>query len=583
MGDCNACEEMDDSRFWRWDEVPIDEPPALDVAALASRRTEPSYGTPSAFPTPLIGMQTTGQAPDPAGIKAILEALQKSSFTDITGVAGTQANALAAYSKAMDTALAFGKEASTLAQQAAAQKNIGQTMRQIDKADADKKIDPDKAKQLRTEALGKLTGSDGALSPEEIQKRVKLVDELKAGSSITPDAAQALNKSVLRSLLSEGRSDQIVASDLAGDIPAESIASITTGGDGPTVIQTGLNQGRTAPTSIRGLSGLGDTTGEGSDTTTQLWEGGKSLLEAIADGIADWKDSPDKPLQDAVLASIQSALVDAADAATDEIPLVKALKVSVELSRVFAEAVGAALEQTNTRLRASYRPGELAGSGSEGLSDLDAVAIQDVRRWQLHSVEEVNGILEAGIEAVVEDVVKKAFTWLHGEAVKAVGSVAKQLVESYLKQNGVQALIASGLTELGRKVPKNRLNIYGDALTTVIGLYVRQLDNPTLRADLKPLAKMGTKKPMEKTLVTTLASLLVDPVVRRADASLRALIAEKAKALVDNLRASGQTVTGVPGSSVDGDANGVTLPSAALAEIETGPEAADVVSRREWE
>src|SRR5262249_27965662 len=44
MGDCNACEEIDDTRFWRWDEVPIDEPPALDANALASRRTDPNFG-----------------------------------------------------------------------------------------------------------------------------------------------------------------------------------------------------------------------------------------------------------------------------------------------------------------------------------------------------------------------------------------------------------------------------------------------------------------------------------------------------------------------------------------------------------
>ncbi len=27
LGECNACEKVDDSRFWRWEESPIDEPP----------------------------------------------------------------------------------------------------------------------------------------------------------------------------------------------------------------------------------------------------------------------------------------------------------------------------------------------------------------------------------------------------------------------------------------------------------------------------------------------------------------------------------------------------------------------------
>jgi hypothetical protein len=158
MGDCNSCEEIDDTRFWRWDEVPIDEPPPLDTSALASRQTPPSYGTPTQFPTPIVSIQNAPAAPDPAGVKAALDTLSKQSFPDITGLAGTQANAAAAYSKAMDTALQFGKEASTLAQQAAMTKNIGQTMRAIDKAEGENKIDQGDAKQLRTSALRTMTG-----------------------------------------------------------------------------------------------------------------------------------------------------------------------------------------------------------------------------------------------------------------------------------------------------------------------------------------------------------------------------------------------------------------------------------------
>jgi hypothetical protein len=143
MGDCNACEQIDDTRFWRWDEVPIDEPPALDMSALASRRSEPAYGTPTSFPTPIVGMQTPPTAPEATAMNAILDALGKQSFTDITGLSGTQANAAAALAKAMDTALAYGQEASKLAQAASATKNIGQTMRAIDGAADAKKIDED--------------------------------------------------------------------------------------------------------------------------------------------------------------------------------------------------------------------------------------------------------------------------------------------------------------------------------------------------------------------------------------------------------------------------------------------------------
>ena len=181
MGDCNACEEIDDTRFWRWEESPIDEPPALDAAALASRRSESNFGTPTAFPTPLVSIQNAPQAPETAGIKAALDTLAQQSFADITGLAGTQANAAAAFAKAMDTALAFGKEASALAQQAAMTKNIGQTMRAIDKAESENKIDEGDAKQHRNSALGQITGA----SRQDTEDKAKAQESAAATEAIT--------------------------------------------------------------------------------------------------------------------------------------------------------------------------------------------------------------------------------------------------------------------------------------------------------------------------------------------------------------------------------------------------------------
>jgi hypothetical protein len=157
MGDCNACEEIDDTRFWRWEESPIDEPPALDMAALASRRSEPNYGTPTPFPTPIVNIQNAPQAPEPAGVKSALDAITKQSFADITGLAGTQANAAAAFAKAMDTALAFGKEASQLAQQASMTKNLAQTTRAIETAKQQGKISDEDETRHTNNTLDRLT------------------------------------------------------------------------------------------------------------------------------------------------------------------------------------------------------------------------------------------------------------------------------------------------------------------------------------------------------------------------------------------------------------------------------------------
>ena len=203
MGDCNACEEIDDSRFWRWDEVPIDEPPPLDVTALASRRSDPGYGSPTPFPAPIVGMQTAPQAPDPAGIRAALDTIAKSSFTDITGLAGTQANALAAYSKAMDTALAFGKEASDLAKQAAAQKSLDKNIAAIDKAQAQQKIPADDAQRLRTTALEKAVGAPANQKASDVNEKLDTIKKAADDDAVDPPAAKRLAETVLKSYVGD--------------------------------------------------------------------------------------------------------------------------------------------------------------------------------------------------------------------------------------------------------------------------------------------------------------------------------------------------------------------------------------------
>ena len=174
MGDCNACETIDDSRFWRWEESPIDEPPGIEAASTASRRAEPPAVTPTDFPTPIVSIQNAPSIPDPTGVGAVLDALGTQSFADITGLAGTQANAAAAYAKAMDNALAFGKEASALAQAAGMQKGgVQRSMSAIDKAESEGKIDPADAKALRVSALKKMIGEkdsdEASMSREDVE------------------------------------------------------------------------------------------------------------------------------------------------------------------------------------------------------------------------------------------------------------------------------------------------------------------------------------------------------------------------------------------------------------------------------
>ncbi|HLO28821.1 MAG TPA: hypothetical protein VK249_06785, partial [Anaerolineales bacterium] len=193
MGSCNACEQIDDSRFWRWEESPIDEPPTIEPLSTATRRSEPANMQPTAFPTPIVSIQNAPSVPNPTGVGAVLQALGQESFRDMAGLAGTQANAAAAYQQALDTAYKFGKEASTLAQQAAMLKAGDKTMSAIDNAEADGKITADEAKELRMSALKKMVGET---SPEDKASQQAEVDQKKATTdaikSIPPENIKAV-------------------------------------------------------------------------------------------------------------------------------------------------------------------------------------------------------------------------------------------------------------------------------------------------------------------------------------------------------------------------------------------------------
>jgi hypothetical protein len=93
MGYCNSCEQKDDTRFWRWDEVPsTDEPTAIAPVSAESRRAEPGSLQARDFPAPIVAMQTAPSAPDPGGVAAALQLLgQPDLFRDITGLAANQA------------------------------------------------------------------------------------------------------------------------------------------------------------------------------------------------------------------------------------------------------------------------------------------------------------------------------------------------------------------------------------------------------------------------------------------------------------------------------------------------------------
>ena len=205
MGNCNSCEEIDESRFWRWEQSPIDEPPTINTLSTDSRRADTGSLQAKDMPSPLVAIQTAPTAPEAGGVKVVLDALGKSVFTDITGLEGTQKNAAAAYQQALDSAYKFGKEASTLAQQAAMLNSLDKSMSAIDKAEAGGKIDADKAKQLRTTALEQIVGTKAQdeKDPDNVKKRLDVISDAIKSDAITPTDGRGHSNAVLKNLAGE--------------------------------------------------------------------------------------------------------------------------------------------------------------------------------------------------------------------------------------------------------------------------------------------------------------------------------------------------------------------------------------------
>ncbi|MCG2575967.1 hypothetical protein LZ012_03035 [Dechloromonas sp. XY25] len=257
MGNCNSCEEIDESRFWRWEQSPIDEPPAINALSTDSRRSDTGSLQAKDMPAPLVAIQTTPTAPDAGGVKVVLDALGKSVFTDITGLEGTQKNAAAAYQQALDSAYKFGKEASTLAQQAAMLNSLDKSMSAIDKAEAGGKIDADKAKQLRTTALEQIVGTkaEDAKAPANVKKRLDVISDAIKSDAITSTDGRAHSNAVLKNLAGESpasESDTAISNAIKKASPENASLLKAQTPDGASIELVQAKGGQKAPSIIYG-------------------------------------------------------------------------------------------------------------------------------------------------------------------------------------------------------------------------------------------------------------------------------------------------------------------------------------------
>jgi len=188
-GKCNSCEEIDDTRFWRWETAPIPDQPTL-IAPLStdSRRTTPPSLAPDQFPAPVVRLQETPSAPAPTGLAAAVNALGVGNiFKDLTGLALNQQNAADALKASLTAAQGFASKAGTLAQQRFLDGQLDRGLNHIKTARDQKMISTDQAQQLSESLLRGAIGEDrpAQSSPSKdpaVQRAMERVPNAKRGS-----------------------------------------------------------------------------------------------------------------------------------------------------------------------------------------------------------------------------------------------------------------------------------------------------------------------------------------------------------------------------------------------------------------
>ncbi|MBL0692077.1 hypothetical protein [Comamonas sp. JC664] len=174
-GACNACERIDDTRFWRWEQSPLGEPTAINPVSADSRYQTPQSTTPTALPQSLVSIQNAPAAPDPTGVGALLTALaQASPFANLTGLDANQKNALAALTTNAESARAFGEMATKLALAAQSSRNSANLNEQIDKAFPSNRS-PEKNQEWKERLLAAQLGG-GSQSSRAGQSPLEQVD-----------------------------------------------------------------------------------------------------------------------------------------------------------------------------------------------------------------------------------------------------------------------------------------------------------------------------------------------------------------------------------------------------------------------
>jgi hypothetical protein len=212
MDECSALEEHFGNTDWVFND-PDPELGSIAPELLTTRRTEPAGTQPTTLPATIINLQNAPAMPAPQGLAGVLGAVTNpNAFRDMAGLAGTQANAAAAFQTAATLASTFGQQATSL--------KLAETAA---KAQATQAVD----KQLASVQTAK---EKGLISSEEAEKQaVKILDELHTPKTTTKPQKEAELADAVRA--AKGQPGSIIeASDSEGSLKVQLASHTPTGG-----------------------------------------------------------------------------------------------------------------------------------------------------------------------------------------------------------------------------------------------------------------------------------------------------------------------------------------------------------------
>lgn len=192
LGDCDGCEEIDDSRYWRWSAEGMLEPPAIEPVGTESRTDGETALTPTPLPAPLVQIQNAPDLPAPFGLAEVFKVLARPDiFTDITGLEGTQRNARAAFDAALSAASSVASQAADLAKQNITATSGERMLERINQARSDGLLGPGAAQELSEKVLNTMVGqpsatadkkADSPVADPEVKKVIEKAAQSESGN-----------------------------------------------------------------------------------------------------------------------------------------------------------------------------------------------------------------------------------------------------------------------------------------------------------------------------------------------------------------------------------------------------------------